>query len=78
MDDIGWCPLPGCNSLANIEQSENIGKCQHCEFSFCLDCKEHVHPFKRCKINRVDLLEEFAGEMHGILENNKKMEDSLN
>lgn len=23
MDDIGWCPLPGCKSIANIERAEN-------------------------------------------------------
>ena len=27
MDDIGWCPMPGCNSLANLEKSENTGRC---------------------------------------------------
>ena len=25
MDDIGWCPLTGCESLANIQKSENFG-----------------------------------------------------
>merc|ERR1711966_398257 len=56
MDDMGWCPMKGCGSLANIEKAENSGKCQHCEFYFCLDCKNKVHPFKRCDLNRVDLL----------------------
>jgi len=56
MDDMGWCPMKGCGSLANIEKAENSGKCQHCEFYFCLDCKNRVHPFKRCDLNRVDLL----------------------
>lgn len=27
MDDIGWCPLAGCNSLANLEKAENTGRC---------------------------------------------------
>lgn len=27
MDDIGWCPLPGCTSIANIERAENTGRC---------------------------------------------------
>lgn len=27
MDDIGWCPMPGCKSLANLEKSENTGRC---------------------------------------------------
>lgn len=56
MDDLGWCPLPGCGSLANIDKESNQGKCQHCDFTFCLDCKERYHPFKRCLIHRIDLL----------------------
>lgn len=60
MDDIGWCPLPGCGSLAAIERDINQGRCQHCEFTFCLDCKDRYHPFKRCIINRLDLFEELA------------------
>lgn len=59
MPDIGWCPIPGCKSLANIEKSENKGRCQHCEFLFCLDCKNGTHPFKRCQITRVDLDDSF-------------------
>lgn len=55
MEDLGWCPLPGCSSLANIERSENTGRCQHCEFLFCLDCKQGTHPFKRCALHRIDL-----------------------
>lgn len=27
MDDMGWCPIPSCGSLANIEKAENVGKC---------------------------------------------------
>ena len=57
MDDLGWCPLPGCGSLAVIEKDGNYGKCQHCEFMFCLDCRERYHPYKRCLINRLDLLD---------------------
>ena len=48
--------MKGCGSLANIEKAENSGKCQHCEFYYCLDCKNRCHPFKRCDLNRVDLL----------------------
>lgn len=55
MEDMGWCPLPGCNSLANYEKQKNTGRCQHCDFLFCLDCKESIHPFKRCSMNRLDL-----------------------
>ena len=54
MDDMGWCPM--CDSLANYDKAENSGKCQHCEFYFCLDCKNRFHPFKRCDLNRVDLI----------------------
>merc|ERR1712013_570457 len=48
MDDMCWCPLPTCGAIANVEKDDNSGRCQHCEHHFCLDCKEHVHPFKRC------------------------------
>jgi len=27
MDDLGWCPLSGCGSLATIERDMNFGKC---------------------------------------------------
>ena len=59
MDDVGWCPVEGCGSIANIDREDNTGRCQHCEFHFCLDCRQHVHPFKRCPINRLDLMEKF-------------------
>lgn len=55
MDDMGWCPIPNCGALAHINQDKNQGQCSHCEFVFCLDCKQKNHPFKRCWINRVDM-----------------------
>ena len=66
MDDVGWCPISGCGSIANIDRDDNTGKCQHCEFHFCLDCKEHVHPFKRCKIHRLDIQTKFKNVIDGI------------
>lgn len=27
MDDLGWCPLTGCGSLATIEKDINQGRC---------------------------------------------------
>jgi len=27
MDDVGWCPVPGCGSIANIDREENTGRC---------------------------------------------------
>lgn len=78
MEDMGWCPMPGCKSVANIEKAENIGRCQHCEFAFCLDCKERVHPFKRCPINRLDLLEEFKDSLAEINDKNREAEKYLN
>lgn len=75
MDDIGWCPLAGCNSLANLEKAENTGRCQHCEFLFCLDCKGSAHPFKRCQITRVDLDETMRSEIEEINRSNKIFEN---
>ena len=72
MDDIGWCPLPGCKSIANIEKAENVGRCQHCEFLFCLDCRQGQHPFKRCPKNRVDLQDRFADDIKQINLQNKE------
>jgi hypothetical protein len=23
MEDLGWCPITGCGSIANVERSEN-------------------------------------------------------
>ena len=78
MDDMCWCPLPQCGALAVIEKEDNVGRCQHCDHRFCLDCKEHVHPFKRCMANRIDLLVQYKGKINEIVESNKKMEDRLN
>ena len=80
MDDLGWCPLNGCGSLATIEREQNQGKCQHCDFTFCLECKQRYHPFKRCLINRLDLNEMLveAQLIEDIHERNKKAEDILN
>ncbi len=64
MDDMCWCPVPTCGSVAAIES--NSGRCQHCDFHFCLDCKQHVHPYKRCLVNRLDLLAEYADQMKVI------------
>ena len=27
MDDLGWCPLNGCGSLATLERDMNFGRC---------------------------------------------------
>ena len=78
MEDMSWCPIPSCGSIAVVELDENVGRCQHCELRFCLDCKEHAHPFKRCPINRIDLMEKFADQMVEIQENNAVMEQRLN
>jgi hypothetical protein len=58
MDDMGWCPIVGCGALSNLDKEENSGRCQHCDFYFCIDCKSKVHPYKRCGINRLDFLME--------------------
>ena len=60
MDDLGWCPLPGCGALANLDKDLNQGKCQHCDFLFCLDCKDRHHPYKRCMIHRLDIFEKMV------------------
>jgi len=78
MEDMGWCPLIGCNSLANVEKAENTGRCQHCEFLFCLDCKNGAHPYKRCLLNRLDVSNNLSpSELKQILETNKKLEAEL-
>lgn len=78
MDDVGWCPVAGCGSIANIDREDNTGKCQHCEFHFCLDCRQHVHPFRRCLVNRIDLMEKYKDYMDGVNEENSKYEAMLN
>lgn len=79
MDDLGWCPLSGCGSLATIEKDINQGRCQHCDFTFCLDCKDRYHPFKRCILNRLDLGQYLAEteEILDIKERNRKAEAAL-
>ena len=77
MDDVGWCPVQGCGSIANIDKEDNTGRCQHCEFHFCLDCKDHVHPFKRCKINRLDLMDKFKSAADSIQTENLRYESML-
>jgi len=78
MDDMGWCPIPTCGSIAMIEVNENSGRCNHCEHHFCIDCKKHVHPGKRCYIHRIDMLVEYAPLMTEITEKNTLMENRLN
>ena len=80
MDDLGWCPVPGCGQLANIEKQENYGKCSFCDFRFCLDCKERHHPSKRCPINRVDLMSGLMDkeDIKFVLKQNQRAEEILN
>lgn len=79
MDDMGWCPLPSCGQIAHIERDQNLGKCTFCDFMFCLDCKERVHPFKRCLVNRVDLIEGINSNenIQQIMKANQNSEDLL-
>ena len=78
MDDIGWCPMPGCKSHADLDKLTNQGRCQHCEFLFCIDCKNSAHPFRRCQKTRVDLDESLKGEIEKIKHANKAFEEQLN
>lgn len=78
MDDMTWCPLPSCGSIAIVHKAQNAGRCQHCELHFCLDCKKHVHPFRRCLANRIDLLVEYQDHIRGINEANRQVEAKLN
>jgi len=79
MDDLGWCPLPGCGSLAVIERDQNFGKCQHCDFMFCLDCRERYHPYKRCLVNRLDIFDKVTDDdKEELTLRNKKAEEALN
>ncbi len=80
MDDLGWCPLNGCGSLASLEKDQCFGRCQHCEFTFCLDCKERYHPFKRCILNRLDIFDHLINstDIEDINERNLRAEKVLN
>lgn len=79
MDDLGWCPLPSCGSVATLEKDGNYGKCQHCDFMFCLDCKERYHPYKRCLINRIDINNLISeAEKESLDKKNKVAEKILN
>jgi hypothetical protein len=77
MEDMGWCPLPGCTSVANHDKDDNTGRCQHCEFLFCLDCKKSAHPFKRCFLNRVDINPKHAGDIKEINSRNLEYAQQL-
>ena len=48
MDDFGWCPIAECAAPAEIDKVKNFGRCTHCNFIFCLTCKEKNHFFKKC------------------------------
>ena len=80
MDDMGWCPLPSCNSIAVIERDLNKGQCTFCDFTFCLDCKDRVHPFKRCGVHRLDLLPDFKNNetIKQVILKNQHSEELLN
>lgn len=76
MGDLGWCPLAGCGSLATIEKDKNFGKCQHCDYMFCLDCRERYHPYKRCLVNRLDLYDLITKEDKESLDNSNKIAEA--
>ena len=78
MDDMTWCPIPECGSIATVEPGENRGQCQHCEHVFCIDCKRHVHPGKRCYLHRIDLQDEFKDLIRDINDRNAQLEARLN
>ena len=48
MDDFGWCPLSACAGPADIDRVKNFGRCTHCNFTFCLTCREKAHFFRQC------------------------------
>lgn len=80
MDDMGWCPLPTCSQIANIDKFSNSGRCTFCDFHFCLDCRERTHPFKRCIVHRLDIQESFQKneDILAILKRNHASEEVLN
>ena len=46
---------------------------------FCLDCRERYHPYKRCLVNRLDLLDLInEEEKKDIDRRNKIAEEALN
>lgn len=78
MDDMGWCPIPSCNQIANIDKELNKGRCTFCDLQFCLECKQRVHPFKRCAVNRLDLLENLHPDIESMQARNRSSEEILN
>lgn len=80
MDDMGWCPLPSCAQLAHVDRAINQGKCTFCDLTFCLDCRERVHPGKRCPIHRLDLLAAFKDneQLDQMRKTNQVSEEVLN
>jgi len=46
MEDFGWCPISECAAPAEIDKVKNFGRCTHCNFTFCLTCREKAHFFK--------------------------------
>jgi hypothetical protein len=46
---------------------------------FCLDCRERFHPYKRCLVNRLDLMDLIKGEDYeNYVNKNKLAEAALN
>ena len=58
MEEFGWCPKPECGKVAEIRQQKGMGECTWCYFKFCLQCTDTFHPFKRCKLAKVQMNDE--------------------
>ncbi|XP_076094526.1 E3 ubiquitin-protein ligase RNF14-like [Mytilus galloprovincialis] len=73
MGDISYCPR--CEiALITEENSLNMAHCETCQFSFCLECSEPVHPGEICFFKKENKEEE-KNDIEG--ENEKEFQRKL-
>lgn len=55
MPDVEYCPRIRCQKPVVVEEDDDMGYCQACDFAFCTKCKSTYHGTDLCKWEK-DLL----------------------
>ncbi|XP_052096502.1 E3 ubiquitin-protein ligase RNF14-like [Mytilus californianus] len=76
MGDISYCPR--CEiALITEENSLNMAHCVTCQFTFCLECSEPVHPGEICFFKKENNLKEEEERKNREGENEKEFQRKL-
>ncbi|KAF7233377.1 hypothetical protein EG68_11830 [Paragonimus skrjabini miyazakii] len=62
MQDIAYCPRPGCKNNPVIVDDKELGRCVVCEMSFCPRCHQISHGMRKCPLRSDESDEEEENE----------------